>query len=241
MKIGVLGPNGRMGKMIVAEIGSHAQASAMPITRNDNKDDAFKACDVIIDFTAVESLIDHAALAHQYGRALVIGTTGLGPAEYAAIETAAKRAPILQSGNMSLGINLLLSLVEQAAKKLGDGYDIEIFEAHHRHKVDAPSGTALMLGEAAAKGRNIKLKDAMIPARFGQTGQRIKGSIGFSVFRGGDVIGDHTVTFAGPSERIEIAHKASDRGLFAKGAVKAAIWLKDKPAGLYTMQDVLGL
>ncbi len=240
MKIGVLGANGRMGKMIVTEVRNSGH-DLLVAAREDNKDALFKDSDVVIDFTTAKATIDHAGLAYQHNRPLVIGTTGLGLAEMAGIETAAQRAPILQSGNMSLGVNILLSLVQQTAEKLNTDYDIEIFEAHHRNKIDAPSGTALMLGEAAAGGRGVKLKDAMIPARLGETGARIPGSIGFSVFRGGDIIGDHTVTFAGLGERIELSHKASDRGLFAKGAVKAAIWLQGKPHGRYTMRDVLGL
>lgn len=240
MKIGVLGANGRMGKMIVTEVRNSGH-DLLVAARADNKEALFKDSDVVIDFTTANAVIDHAALAYQHSRPLIIGTTGLGAAEMAGIATAAQRAPVLQSGNMSLGVNILLSLVEQTAKKLNADYDIEIFEAHHRNKIDAPSGTALMLGEAAAKGRNVKLKDAMIPARFGETGGRIAGAIGFSVFRGGDVIGDHTVTFAGFGERIELSHKASDRGLFAKGAVKAAIWLQNQPPGQYSMKDVLGL
>jgi 4-hydroxy-tetrahydrodipicolinate reductase len=142
---------------------------------------------------------------------------------------------------MSVGVNLLVSLVEKAASMLGPEYDIEIFEAHHKHKIDAPSGTALALAQSAARGRGVKLEDALVPARYGQIGARPVGAIGMQVFRGGDIVGDHTVTFAGTGERIEFAHKANDRSLFAKGAVAAALWLGGKPAGLYSMHDVLGL
>lgn len=243
MKIGILGARGRMGKMISHEIqsGQHGATIGAEVDIGGNKDGAFKACDVMIDFTTPDACLDHAALANQHKKPLVVGTTGLSPVEEAALLAASKNTAVFYTANMSLGVNLLLSLVEQAAARLNAEFDIEIFEAHHRNKVDAPSGTALALGHAAAKGRGVKLDDAMVPARFGNTGARIPGSIGMSVFRGGDVVGDHTVTFAGLGERIELTHKASDRAIFAKGAVKAALWLKGKPAGLYSMRDVLQL
>lgn len=267
IKIGILGAAGRMGQMIAREILAHPEnggvlgaavehekswalgrdigemlgAGPCGVKITPDKDAAFSACDVLIDFTTPEATEKHAALAHQYKKALVVGTTGLTMTEEAALETAARAVPVLRSANMSIGVNLLLSLVEKAAALLGPEYDIEIFEAHHRMKTDAPSGTALALGQAAAKGRNISLNDALVPARFGQIGPRVPGSIGISVFRGGDVVGDHTVTFAGEGERVELAHKASDRSLFAKGAVRAALWLQDKPSGLYTMKDVLAI
>lgn len=240
MKIVVLGTNGRMGRIISAE-ATMAGHTVVAAGRAEPKEKIFAESDAIIDFTVPDSVIEHAGLAHQHQKPYVIGTTGLGKIEMAALSSASIRAPVLHSGNMSLGVNLLLSLVEQAARKLGPDFDIEIFEAHHKNKADAPSGTALMLGETAAAARGTTLKDAMIPARFGQTGPRIPGSIGISVFRGGDVIGDHTVTFAGTGERIEISHKASDRSLFAKGAIKAAEWLQGRAPGLYSMRDVLGL
>lgn len=267
MKIGILGGAGRMGQMISREIlsGQHkdiALAASIDHKKSwaigkdvgniigaepcgvcvmTDKAQAFRDSDVLIDFTTPEAALEHAQLAFAHGKALVAGTTGLGEREMAAIKTAAQKAPVLQAANMSVGVNLLVSLVEKAAALLGDDYDIEIFEAHHRHKIDAPSGTALALGAAAAQGRGVKLEDAMIPARYGQIGARPAGAIGMSVFRGGDVVGDHTVTFAGTGERIELAHKASDRSLFAKGAVRAALWLGGKPPGLYSMRDVLGL
>lgn len=266
IKIGILGAAGRMGQMIAREILSkqhdavltaavdHKQSWALGkdiggilgldpygVTVTTDKDAAFKACDVMIDFTTPTATMDHAALASQYGKKLVVGTTGLSVVEEAALISAAKNTAVLYSANMSVGVNVLAALVEQVAAKLGTEYDIEIFEAHHRHKVDAPSGTALLLGHAAAKGRGVKLEDAMVPARYGQIGARAVGEIGISVFRGGDIVGDHTVTFAGIGERIELGHKASDRSLFAKGAVKAALWVHGKPAGLYAMRDVLGL
>lgn len=267
-KIGILGAAGRMGQMITKEIlsgayagatlaaaGEHAGSSALGqdmgtlcgfgelgIKINADKSAVFSACDVLIDFTTPQATMDHAAMAHETGKALVIGTTGLSAIEDAAITSAAGRAPVLQAANTSVGVNVLLSIVEQLAAKLGpQEFDIEIFEAHHKHKIDAPSGTALALAQAAANGRGVILDEALIPARFGQIGPRPEGSIGMSVFRGGDVIGDHTVTFAALGERIEISHRASDRALFARGAVRAALWLAGKPAGRYTMRDALGL
>lgn len=242
MKIGILGASGRMGKMIAAEIDSGRYAATIGATPDRaSSAQAFETCDVVIDFTTADALGEHASLAHQHGKPLVVGTTGLGTVEHAALATAASRAPVLYSANMSLGVNILLSLVEQTARRLSDDYDIEICESHHRNKIDAPSGTALMLGEAAAQGRGVQLKDALIPARAGNIGPRPAGAIGISVFRGGDVIGDHTVTFAGTGERIELSHKASDRSLFARGAVLAALWLPGRAAGLYSMKDVLNL
>lgn len=266
LKIGILGGAGRMGQMIARELLARPQGAQLAasvehlkswaigkdvggilgvdpcgVCVTTQKEAAFKACDVLIDFTTADATAEHAALAEAHGKALVVGTTGLGDKEMTAIKNAAKKAALLQAANMSVGVNLLVSMVEKAAAMLDSEYDIEIFEAHHRHKIDAPSGTALALGHAAAKGRGVKLEDAMLPPRIGHTGPRPAGGIGMSVFRGGDVVGDHTVTFAGIGERIEFSHKASDRGLFAKGAVRAALWLKGRPAGLYSMRDVLGL
>ena len=243
MKIGILGAKGRMGQMIAHEIlsGAYGAEIGAAVDQGGDAQSAFKTCNVLIDFTAPEASAEHAALAHQYQKPLVVGTTGLGAVEEAALKAAGQKTAVLYAANMSLGVNLLLSLVEQAASKLGTEFDIEIFEAHHKHKVDAPSGTALALGHAAAKGRGIKLDDAMIPARFGHTGARIAGSIGMSVFRGGDVVGEHTVTFAGMGERIELTHKATDRSIFAKGAIKAALWLVKQPPGFYTLRDILKL
>lgn len=243
MRIGILGAKGRMGTMLVQELatGQYKAVVGAAADAGDDAEAAFKTCDVMIDFTSPEGCLTHAALAYQYKKPFVVGTTGLGDVEQAALITAAKNAPVFYAANMSHGVNILLALVEQTAKRLSQEFDIEIFEAHHRLKVDAPSGTALALGHAAAKGRGIKLEDAMIPSRFGNTGKRITGSIGMSVFRGGDVVGEHTVTFAGMGERLELTHKATDRVIFARGAIKAALWLKDKPAGFYSMADMLGL
>jgi 4-hydroxy-tetrahydrodipicolinate reductase len=261
MKIGILGANGRMGQMLVREILSgahdgailgaaveHAKSEALAleigggvrVTSDINV--AFETCDALIDFTAAGAVPEHAALASQYKKPIVIGTTGLDAEGEAALHAAAKTVPVFYSGNMSIGVNILSVLVEQVAARLAaEDFDIEIFESHHRHKVDAPSGTALLLGHAAAAGRGVALADAMVPARFGQIGARVTGSIGISVFRGGDVIGDHTVTFAGMGERIELTHKASDRAIFARGAIRAALWLPAQNPGLYSMKDVLAL
>lgn len=242
MKIGILGADGRMGRMIAQEIlsGQYDAEVGAKVSRHDDTEAAFKICDVLIDFTDPAACAGHAALAQRYKKPLVVGTTGLGEGEKAALLSASQKTAILYAANMSIGVNVMLSLVEQAAAKLGTDFDIEILEAHHRHKADAPSGTALALGHAAAKGRGIAFDEALVPARFGHTGPRIQGSIGISVFRGGDVIGEHTVIFAGSGERFELTHKASDRAIFAKGAVKAAIWLKNQAAGMYSMSDVSG-
>jgi 4-hydroxy-tetrahydrodipicolinate reductase len=201
----------------------------------------FTRSEGVIDFTAPAATVEHAGLAAQARIVHVIGTTGLAPHDEDAIVAAARHAVIIKSGNMSLGVNLLAALVRKAAEVLGPDYDIEIVEMHHRMKVDAPSGTALMLGRAAADGRHIGLDEHSVRARDGHTGVRKRGDIGFAALRGGDVIGDHSVVFAGPSERIELTHRASDRQLFAHGAIQAALWGKGKPPGLYSMQDVLGL
>jgi 4-hydroxy-tetrahydrodipicolinate reductase len=196
---------------------------------------------VAIDFTVPQATLDNVNACVAAGCPLVLGTTGHDEAARAKIADAAQRIPLVMAPNMSLGVNLLLKLAELTAKSLDAEYDIEIFEAHHRHKKDSPSGTALGLGAAVAKGRGVALKEVAEYARHGVTEPRRKGAIGFSVFRGGDVIGDHTVTFAGIGERIELTHRASDRMAFARGALKAAQWLVSQPPGLYSMQDVLGL
>jgi len=201
----------------------------------------FAASDAVIDFTVPAATKAHVALAASTGTALIIGTTGLGDDVRAAITVAAQKTALVQSPNMSVGVNVLLALTEKLAATLGNEYDIDIVEMHHRHKVDAPSGTALGLGEAAAKGRKVALKDVARTTRDGQVGARPSGEIGFATLRGGDVIGDHTVIFAADGERIEVTHKASSREIFARGAVRAAMWAKGKAPGLYTMRDVLGL
>lgn len=202
---------------------------------------AIRTARVAIDFALPDGTPANVRACVEAGCALVIGTTGLSEAARDHIAEAARRIPIVLSANMSVGVNLLMKLTELAAKSLDTSYDIEVFEAHHRNKKDAPSGTALALGQSAAAGRGVSLGDVGVFERHGETGARQVGSIGFSVFRGGDVIGDHTVTFAGNGERLELSHRASDRMMFARGAVRAAQWLVGRDPGLYSMQDVLGL
>jgi 4-hydroxy-tetrahydrodipicolinate reductase len=200
-----------------------------------------KEADGILDFTVPAATIANVAIAAQRGLVHVIGTTGLSASDDAVIKSVTSQAVVVQSGNMSLGVNLLAALVKQVAKSLDEDFDIEIVEMHHRHKIDAPSGTAYLLGQAAAEGRGVDLAQRSVRARDGYTGPRNAGDIGFATLRGGTVTGDHTVVFAGPYERIELAHKAEDRMIFARGALKAALWAKDKTPGFYTMADVLGL
>ena len=197
--------------------------------------------DGIIDFTAPVATVAFATLAAKAGKVHVIGTTGLSAADETKIKDAAKSAVIIKSGNMSLGVNLLAALVKRVAKTLDNSFDIEILEMHHNQKVDAPSGTALMLGRAAAEGRGIDLDKNSVRSRDGNTGARHPGDIGFANLRGGSVVGEHTVIFAGPAERVELAHKAEDRMIFARGALHAAAWGRNQKPGLYTMADVLGL
>jgi len=196
---------------------------------------------VLIDFTSPAATLAHAAACAASGRALVVGTTGLTAAQKAELAGAAARTPVLFAANMSVGVTLCLALLRQAAQVLGDDFDVEIIEAHHRHKVDAPSGTALRMGEVVAEALGRNLADCAVYGREGQTGARDRRTIGFATVRGGDIVGDHTVLFAGEGERIEITHKASSRLTFARGALRAAAWLAGQPAGLYDMQDVLGL
>lgn len=264
MKIGIVGCAGRMGRMLVQEVlhtdgvalgggtetardfigvdlGTLVGAKALGVTVGDDAKALFEACDAVIDFTVPVATKKHADLAAATGTGLVIGTTGLDDGVRAAITAAARKAPVVQAPNMSAGVNVLLALTEKLAGVLGPDYDIEIVEMHHRHKVDAPSGTALGLGEAAAKGRGVALDTVACKARDGQIGARPRGEIGFATLRGGDVVGDHTVVFAADGERIEITHKASSREIFARGAVRAALWTKARAPGLYSMRDVLGL
>jgi 4-hydroxy-tetrahydrodipicolinate reductase len=265
VRIGVIGCGGRMGRMLVAEVystegcrlGGGAEAPNSPLIGRDigelagigpvglaatsDRAALFAASDAVIDFSTPAASLAHAQLAAALGKALVIGTTGLDAEQEAAVRQAARNAPILMSANMSLGVNLLLALVERVAGRLGPDYDIEILEMHHRGKVDAPSGTALALGQAAARGRGIVLELHSARGRDGITGTRRDGDIGFASLRGGDVVGDHTVTFAGLGERLELTHRASSRQLFARGAVRAACWIVGKPPGLYGIKDVLGL
>jgi len=202
---------------------------------------ALSGADVLVDFTRPEASMQYMDACQKANVGMIIGTTGFSAEQKAAIEAASKNIPIVFAPNMSVGVTLLINLVEQAARVLKDGYDIEVVEMHHRHKVDAPSGTALRLGEAAAHGIGQDLKDCAIYAREGVTGEREAGKIGFATLRGGDVVGDHTVMFAGIGERVEITHKASSRATFAIGALRAAKFLAGKRVGLYDMQDVLSL
>jgi len=196
---------------------------------------------VLIEFTRPEPTLAHLALCRQHGKAMVIGTTGLDAAQQATVATAARDIPIVLSPNMSVGVNLTLKLLEMTARVLGDTVDIEIIEAHHRHKVDAPSGTALRMGEVIASTLGRDLKTCAVYGREGQTGARERCTIGFETIRAGDIVGDHTVLFAGEGERLEITHRATSRENFAQGALRAAAWLAGRPPGLYDMADVLGL
>jgi 4-hydroxy-tetrahydrodipicolinate reductase len=196
---------------------------------------------VVIDFTSPQATVRHARLAASHGVALVVGTTGLGPADFEVLKSAAQSVAVVQAANMSVGVNLLLGLTRQVASILADAYDIEIVEMHHRHKVDAPSGTALALGRAAADGRGVDLDAVSQRVRDGIIGARRQGDIGFAALRGGDVVGEHTVIFAGDGERIELSHKATSRAVFALGAIRAALWTVGQPPGLYSMRQVLGL
>ena len=264
VRIAVLGAAGRMGRAVIqaiagqdglrlgaaferagaAEIGQDAaQLAGLPLS-------GVRICgalaearadyDVLVDFTRPEGTLLAVEECVAQGKAMVIGTTGFSPDQLAQIDAAARQIPIVKAGNFSIGVNLCLQLVEQAARALGGDFEIEVVEAHHRHKVDAPSGTALMLGEAAATGAGRALAECAVYERYGHTGARDRQTIGFSTIRGGDVVGDHTVMFLGEGERVEITHKASSRQNFAGGAVRAARWVAGRKPGLYAMRDVLG-
>jgi 4-hydroxy-tetrahydrodipicolinate reductase len=223
------------------DIGDLAGVGLLGVAITDDPLSLFAHVDGVLDFTSPASTVEFAALAAQARIVHVIGTTGLSASDEAKIEAAARHATIVKAGNMSQGVNLLAVLAAQVARALGPEFDIEILEMHHRHKRDAPSGTSLMLGRAAAEARGVSLKDRAVWTRDGDTGPRRDGDIGFAALRGGDVVGEHRVIFAGPGERIELAHIATDRGIFARGAVKAALWARGREPGLYSMQDVLGL
>ena len=220
---------------VVAEVGE----IGVPISHEPHE--FFAKSDGVIDFTTPSATLKHVELTAQARIVHVIGTTGFSTDDEEKIKSGSRHARIVKSGNMSLGVNLLANLVEQAANALDEEFDIEILEMHHRHKVDAPSGTAILLGEAAAKGRKIKLADQSIYTREGVTGERPIGDIGFATMRGGSVVGSHNVVFAGLGEKLELSHMAENREIFARGAIKAAIWAYDKKPGLYSMIDVLGL
>ncbi|WP_166037408.1 4-hydroxy-tetrahydrodipicolinate reductase [Sphingosinicella sp. YJ22] len=240
--IGIVGAKGRMGRAIAAVLKEHERARLVGgADRGDDPTWLAEACDVLIDFSSPAALAGTLAAAEAAGKPVVIGTTGIGDEHHAAIDRAARSIPVLQAANMSLGVNLLAHLVREAAARLGPDWDIEIVEMHHRHKVDAPSGTALLLGEAAAAGRGIDLAAHSERGRDGITGARQSGAIGFASLRGGSVAGDHQVVLAAEGERIELGHRAESRDIFARGAVQAALWLHGRPARRYAMTDVLGL
>lgn len=266
MNIVVTGAAGRMGRTLIATLattpgatlsaaleregspfmgmdaGVLAGLEANGIAVTADAVGAIANADAIVDFTSPDATVAFSVLAAQARAVHIVGTTGLQPSHMEALSAAARHTVVMQSGNMSLGVNLLAVLVEQAAKSLAaSGWDIEISEMHHKHKVDAPSGTALMLGQAAANGREIDLATKSVRARDGHTGARPEGTIGFATLRGGSVVGEHSVLFAGEGETVELSHRAIDRSIFARGAVHAALWSKDKKPGLYTMRDVLGL
>ena len=211
------------------------------IAVTDDIDHALRQSDVIIDFTRPEGTLQHLEACARLGRAAVVGTTGFTPAQRTELEAFGQRMPLVFAPNFSVGVNLLLTLLDTAARVLQEGYDIEVIEAHHRHKVDAPSGTALRMGEVVAQALGRSLSDCAVYGREGVTGERDPSTIGFATVRGGDIVGDHTVLFAGTGERIEITHKASSRATFARGALRAAAFLAGRPPGFYDMQDVLGL
>ena len=264
MKIAIAGATGRMGKMLIEAvlnspdaqlvgalehdscplIGEDAGAflgkkTGVAITADITK--ALSGTEFLIDFTRPEGTMAHLAVAQKTGSKMIIGTTGLSPEQIDALKKASTNLAIVFAPNMSVGVNATFKLLEIAAKMLNEGYDIEIIEAHHRHKVDAPSGTALRMGEVIAEALGEKLDDVAIYAREGHTGERKVGSIGFATIRGGDIVGDHTVLFAGEGERIEISHKSSSRQSYAQGFLRAARFLRGQSSGLYDMQDVLGL
>lgn len=261
----VMGASGRMGQMLVREVQAHPglrlagaveraghgwigqdigvamNGPAAGLVVTDDPLEAMAGAQGVIDFTTPQVTVELSVLAAQARAVHVIGTTGFTDEDISKLDAAARHAVIVRAGNMSLGVNLLTQLAKQVAAALDEDFDIEVVEAHHRHKVDAPSGTALMLGEAAAEGRGLDHKQAYTAARDGITGARAPGTIGYSAIRGGDIVGEHDVIFAGAGERIILRHIASDRALFARGALKAVLWGQDKQPGHYSMLDVLGL
>ena len=261
----ITGGSGRMGQMLIRtvldsdrarlvgvveraghgwvgqDVGVAMGGAAVGVSVTDDALEAFSRAQAVIDFTAPEATLEFAALAAQARAVHVIGTTGMSAAQIARLEPAARHAVIVRAGNMSLGVNLLVQLTKKVAAALDEDFDIEVIEAHHHHKVDAPSGTALMLGEAAAEGRGVVLADVSDRGRDGITGARKRGDIGFTAIRGGDIVGEHDVLFAAAGERIVLRHMATDRAIFARGALKAALWGQGKDPGQYDMLDVLGL
>ena len=265
VKIGIVGAAGRMGQAVIrqvaetegctltaacevsgsaavgADAGERAGISPSGVIIGDDTPAVFGQSEAVIEFSTPAASIEHATIAAESGTVHVIGTTGLDFDQSAALSRAGQSTPIVWAPNMSLAANILFALSEQVARLLDEDFDIEIVEMHHRHKVDAPSGTALALGRAAAAGRGVALDQVAVRGRDGVTGPRRRGDIGFAVLRGGDVVGDHTVSFAADGERLELSHKAAGRQIFARGAVRAALWAKDQPSGLYSMANVLGL
>ena len=241
LPVAILGGQGRMGQAVIAALEGHPRLGFSASVEADQHVLALEGCAVAIDFTTPSASVFYATEAARRALPLVIGTTGLSAEQQEVISQAARQIPIVQAANMSVGVTLLAILVEQAAAGLGPEYDIEILEMHHRNKLDAPSGTALMLGHAAAAGRARELPEIEVRNRIGgETQKRASGEIGFASLRGGDVAGDHTVYFAGDGERLELTHRASSRAVFAQGAVRAAEWVIDQPPGLYSMRNVLG-
>lgn len=265
VNIAVAGARGRMGSRIAAlsreyeglaltgafdkkghkdagkDIGELSGTGTLGVILRDSIEDVIDGADVIIDFTHTSSTLAHLREASRRGKAMVVGTTGFTKEDRAEIDSLARNIPLVLASNMSLGVNLLLKVLKDIARVLGDEYDMEIIEAHHRLKKDAPSGTALRMAEALAEATGRNLEEVAVYARKGMIGQRSGKEIGIQTIRAGDIIGEHTVIFGGLGERVEITHRASSRDTFARGALKAALWLKGRPAGLYDMQDVLGL
>jgi 4-hydroxy-tetrahydrodipicolinate reductase len=265
VRIAIAGAAGRMGRNLVKAAHHNSEASVgagserpesslvgvdvgelcgegrFDVALVDDLSKAIEEFDVIVDFTAPVSTLANIELCKRHGKKLIIGTTGFSEEEKQVIDAASKEMSIVMAPNYSVGVNLVFKLLEKAAKVMGDYCDVEIVEAHHRHKVDAPSGTAIGMGEAIAGAMGNDLNDVAVWSREGITGERTKDEIGFATIRAGDIIGEHTAMFADIGERVEITHKATDRMTFANGAIKAAVWLNDKPAGFYTMTDVLGL
>ncbi len=265
MRIGIVGADGRMGQTLVrAVVAAEGCELIGAISKHDSPAEGMDAgmvagldpcgvrigedpvplfadADAVIDFTTPDATVGYAALAAQGKTVHVIGTTGLDAGQEEALRKAARHTQIVYAPNMSMAVNLLFAVVKQVAEVLDEEFDIEILEMHHRHKVDAPSGTALGLGRAAAEGRGVDLEERSVRSRDGHTGARKPGDIGFATLRGGDVVGDHSVIFAGPGERLELSHRAAGREIYARGALRAALWAHGKPPGLYGMTDVLGL
>ena len=263
-RIAIAGASGRMGRMLIEAVlqagdtqlaGALDMASSPHIATDaaaflgrpagvwisDDLDAGLENAQVLIDFTRPEGTMQHLAACRRLGVQMVIGTTGFSDVQKAEIQAASREIAIVMAPNMSVGVNVTLKLLELAATALNNGYDIEIIEAHHKHKVDAPSGTALKMGEVIASAQGRQLKDCAVYERYGHTGERVDGSIGFSTIRGGDIVGDHTVMFATEGERIEITHKSASRSTYAQGSLRAVRFLADKPHGLFNMFDVLGL